>query len=712
MPGGGKIGRTWQNLCNFMPRAGFLTFRQPVSILRPIVFCHAMGDCMKSSGVRAHLLAILFSGLTLGALGLLEPLIRFRKGFHLLGASWPWLLLVYLGMGIAVAALAGVAVGALLARRRPPAGSREAAAYYATATALLSAVLVFAPILRHAAGQVGMRISFAALFPVLLIVGALLAWRLTPRIAPLLGRLLGRPGGGVSPRRVAMLMLACGLVVLATVYADVRSRYRAGEMAPAGPRVDGGAVKTPDGEAVDNVPGGAVQNLLLITIDALRADHLSLYGYSRPTSPHLDAYAAGAVVFDHCVAQGNSTELSMPAIFTSLYPSMHSVTRRGSVARPLPEETQTLAEHLRAAGLRTSGMMTNPFIKREWGLTQGFETIDEFQIGREELLPCLYLIRLGLVRPFERTPQTRSSPRAAVVADRAIAQLRNLRARPFYLHVHFMDVHHPYIPPEEYEKMFASPAAAGASSAVDFWKRGWERFTQNPSSRANIEAGEVQRLIDLYDGSIRYVDEEVARLLRELDALGLSARTMVIITADHGDEFLEHGDLFHKSPFLYDELTHIPLIVKWPGATSGQRREETVRQIDLLPTLLQVFDLPPSTAAQGRSLVPLLTGDEGPGPGVPWADLPAFSESYEFTAVRTPGNKCMAERKADGRTLCFDLLSDPGERRAIQGECQACDSLRQALLDFQRRRDLAPPDGSGRELDERTREQLRSLGYL
>jgi arylsulfatase A-like enzyme len=253
--------------------------------------------------------------------------------------------------------------------------------------------------------------------------------------------------------------------------------------------------------------------------------------------------------------------------------------------------------------------------------------------------------------------------------------------------------------------MFVSQGAA-RTEAVEFWRRGWRLFNEIPANPAAIGDGDVLRIIDLYDGCIRYVDDQIALLLSELDALGLSDRTLVILTADHGDEFLEHDDIFHKSPFLYDELIHVPLIIRHPQFADGRRIPEIVRLIDLMPTLLELFDLPASPAAQGRSLLPLI---EGRGP---WLPVAAYSESYEFMSVRTLPHKLMIDRRADGDTYCYDLEEDPLERVNTYGAEAACDSLEIELGKFLRLISVPPIGRPARELDERTQEQLRSIGYM
>ncbi|MCK4305277.1 MAG: sulfatase, partial [Candidatus Eisenbacteria sp.] len=494
----------------------------------------------------------------------------------------------------------------------------------------------------------------------------------------------------VAKSRLVTLLVLVGLMIPLTMLKGEQARYR-----PNG---------APARTQLQTSPGtGPIQNLLLVTIDALRADHLGAYGYERPTSPVIDSLAAESVLFEHCFSQGNRTELSMGSMFTSLYPSMHSVRRVKYMANALPDEIETLAESLRDAGLRTVGLMDNPYLKREWGLTQGFDLVKEFHYGYLGLLPVRCLLRLGLLSSPNRVPLA-PVPRADLVIDEAIRQLRHLKDRPFYLYVHLMDVHHPYIPPKPYEASFQTPGAS-STQAKSFWMSHWAVFNMLPSEEELLPRADLLRVTDLYDAAIRYVDAQIGRLLKQMDLLGLSENTLVILTSDHGDEFLEHGDILHKNQFLYDELIHVPLIIRTPGNEKPRRVEEIVRHIDFLPTVQEIFGLPIGGDVQGQSLKPLLFGSPG------WVEVPAFSQSYEFAAVRTQTHKLMYNLP-NGKSHCFDLLVDPAEMNNVYGEAAACESLESALMKFLLKVIIPHDRDNLQEIDERTREQLRSLGYM
>ncbi|MFH1144985.1 MAG: sulfatase [Candidatus Eisenbacteria bacterium] len=645
---------------------------------------------MSLRGFRWRLSAVLVIGVTLGALWLLEPLTRFWDHFHLLGLSWPTLLGLYLGTGLALTGLG--ALGVELVARSAQWLPVSIFSYYATAAACLSGAVILAPFLRREL----LAFRFAApvwlVVPVLIACGALLTLKITPRlIIPLAHRLIGRPDGRVALSKLTVLLLVIlPLIPLAIWKGDLAGRH------PAGRPARSGVATRPSQDPV--------QNVLLITVESLRADHLGAYGYPRATSPNLDAFASGAILFEQCFAQGNTTELSFGSLFTSLYPSTHNVRRHNKRASPLALEVETLAEHLRDAGLRTAGMMANPFLKREWNLTQGFDRICEFHYAYLDLLPVIALRKLHLHRAPERIPPA-DIPRGGTVVDQAIGRLQDLHDRPFFLFVHLMDTHHPYSPPQPFAGMFVSPGAS-TLPPLALWRRSWSAFAMLPSENQPLPPADLLRMIDLYDGAIRYVDQEIGRLLAEVDRLNLTDRTLIILTSDHGEEFLDHGDVLHKSPWLYDELTHVPLIIHCPGVARSGRETALVRHIDLLPTALELLDLPASDEACGSSLVPLLhaTGT--------WSPVAAFSQSYACIAVRTPERKLMHNLR-DDRGFCFDLLDDPGELRNIYPQAPACDSLEKTLIDFLKRSVAAPPAGSlPQEIDPHTLRVLGSLGYV
>ena len=642
-------------------------------------------DLMAGKGIGHQLLSILGVGFVLGCLLLLEPLIGFGSHFHQLGLGGPLLVAIYLAGGMILSLAAGVTL--VLAPRLRRQGI-EAASLAATVAIALTAVVYLAPGIHALLARRGISLSYIILFPVLLGLGALLVRLLEPTgVRPLLRMVLADRDHTLSRPRVLVCILIAALLVPITLVTAQRSRFPA--PTSESPARAGSALP--------------VRNILFITIDALRADHLGCYGYERNTSPVIDSLGRAGVLFEHCISQGNSTELAMGSLFTSLYPSFHRVRRADRSASRLPPGVPTLAGAMRAAGFRTVGFMDNPYLKREWGLARGFDKIHEFHYGYLDLIPVRYLMKIGLMTPPDRTPLV-PIPRAAAVVDDAIEELRRLHSDHFFLFIHFMDVHHPYIPPADpYQSLFVSPGAS-TTDAISLWSHNWSNFKHVASDRSLISEADRLRIIDFYDGAIRYVDTELRRLFAELSRLHLQDNTLVILSADHGDEFLEHGDIFHQSQYLYDELIHVPLIMNCPDALPSARVPKIVRHIDVMPTLIEIVGATDIESMLGQSLVPLLTARDG------WVSMTAFSQSYDFLSSRTLTSKMMYHREG-AESLCFDLASDPNEFRPFDCQDTPYDSLRENLMDFFRWVAQAPEDDAPLELDERTRRMMESLGY-
>ncbi len=295
-------------------------------------------------------------------------------------------------------------------------------------------------------------------------------------------------------------------------------------------------------------------NLLLVSIDTLRARSVSAYGADRPTTPFLDRFAQDGALFENVLAQAPDTPESHMSIFTSLNPMEHGVTglRKSDLKR-----YQTLAEILRGADYSTGAVTEDGLLVASVGFTRGFDYYRENK-SAQLLLPQGHV--------------------ESTFAD-GIAWMRTHRRDPFFLFLHTYQVHSPYTPPPGYLDRFARAMGPGPEAALD-----------------------------RYEEEIRYVDDQLARLWSEVVALGLADDTVVVITADHGDQFGEHGAIGHSAD-LYDEVMHVPLIIRGPGVTSRTRVAEPVASIDILPTVLELLALPPSPQARGRSLVAALAGD-------------------------------------------------------------------------------------------------------
>ncbi len=380
--------------------------------------------------------------------------------------------------------------------------------------------------------------------------------------------------------------------------------------------------------------GPAGYNIILVVIDCLRADHLSLYGYGRKTSPNIDAFAGDAAVFRQAVSQAPTTLLSFASIFTSMEVSEHGVT---GLDRALGDSALTLAKIFGIYNYKTAafvgGLNLNPLFK----LDQGFDKY--FYIGR-----------------------TDASFKDTIPAALAWAEEKDAKGERFMMVVHGNDLHTPYVFPAPglYDKGFKVGRRFKALSEADspifaVYKR---KMRAGNGRTITLTDDDAAHIVARYDEGIHYADGLLGGFFRQLGEDRLLGRTVVIVTADHGEGLFDHDYFFHDFN-LYDDTLRVPLIIKAPG--SGRKEiPGQVRLIDLMPTMLDFAGIPPAEDAQGRSLKPLVTG-EGPAPEEDYA----FSESsVGGKAIRSARWKLL--RTARGTEL-YDLEKDPGEKHDLAG---------------------------------------------
>jgi arylsulfatase A-like enzyme len=358
-------------------------------------------------------------------------------------------------------------------------------------------------------------------------------------------------------------------------------------------------------------------NLLLVSIDTVRQDFLGCYGHvprrapGVSTSPHLDALAAAGVRMADAYASSSWTLPSHISMMTGQTPVVHGVdTDQQALAGPEP----TLAELLGRHGYRTAGVFSGPYLEPMWGFGRGFERY------RAAYGPAATAARVealeGRVAAADHV-ETRwlHDVSSGEVTRSAIEELRELahQDRPWFLFAHYFDAHEDYVPPRPYADRF-DPTYAGAvtgkhvlANPLVSVRRPDDRdeFIRTASER------DLEHVIALYEGEIAWVDEHVGTVLRELDALGVADRTLVIVVSDHGEEFFEHGGLGHHRT-LEDEVVRIPLLLRLPGVLpAGRSVRGPVSTADLLPTILDLFAVPDGkTWAGARSFVPLIEGRE------------------------------------------------------------------------------------------------------
>jgi arylsulfatase A-like enzyme len=427
--------------------------------------------------------------------------------------------------------------------------------------------------------------------------------------------------------------------------------------------------------ACGGVPA-ARPNVILYLVDTLRADHLGCYGSSRGTSPHLDAFAGESALFEAATAQSSWTRPAVTSIFTGLYPRTHGVQQR---LQKVPLALELLPELLRRDGYQTAGFVSSAVVTAQFGFGQGFDLLDQ--------------------REKERIEPTR--PTSEWVYEQAAGWLsRRDPRRPFFLFLHVLDPHMPYTPPEPFRRRLAAGVDPGAGSKERVVALRDGTMPSSPADRAELAA--------LYDAEIAAQDAAFGRLIRRLRELNLYDRVLLIFVADHGEEFLDHGGWEHGAT-LYQEQLHVPFLLKHPeGLGAGRRIAALVRQVDVLPTILDTLGSEAPPGIEGRSLVPLLRGA-----GV--SALPAFAsldlDGRRIESVELGGRKLiqtLAHDRLPEQTELFDLAADPAERHDLADEDPVATRRLLALLERPRR----APEIEQVPLDPELERQLRALGYL
>jgi len=423
-----------------------------------------------------------------------------------------------------------------------------------------------------------------------------------------------------------------------------------------------------------------IDNLILVTIDTLRADHVGFNGYALPTTPNLDRLARSSAVFTQAIAQSSWTRASVASYMTGLYPTTIGLTCHNfrvpkSSCDVLPSSATTLAEVLKAGGFDTASIVANINVDGLFGFDQGY---DEFVTVSDDL---------ERADPDWRMHTDWFDETTHKVTEAALRYLdgRDENSGRFLLNLHYLDPHDPYAPPQEYESAFADAA-----------------YEVDPRSRDNVAR---------YDGEILHVDEQFHRVLERLDALGLSARTAIVILADHGEEFHDHGGVRHGYT-MYDEQIRVPLIVRLPGFTdAGMRIDDQVRLLDVMPTALALLGMEIPKQVQGTSLLPLLTGAKS-------RPLPAVSEwGYRrLVSFRAPPWKLIYDIETETPML-FHLERDPLEREDLRLEeprvvSRLTSEMTDILADALEAGEEIPADTGDLALTQAQIDRLEALGYV
>ena len=418
-----------------------------------------------------------------------------------------------------------------------------------------------------------------------------------------------------------------------------------------------GPVTTGAGVQLGTLPDGARAdrlNLVLITLDTTRADRIGAYGNAGAETPAFDRLAREGVLFEQAVSVAPLTLPAHATMFTGKFPPEHGIRDNGGFF--LGEEQQTLAEILKGRGYRTGGFVSAFVLDSKWGVAQGFDTyFDNFDLGKAKQ------VSLGSIqRP------------ANEVVDQVIPWLREAKDAPFFAWVHLYDAHSPYRPPEP----FAT------------------KYEKHP-----------------YNGEIAFADSQVNRVLQELDAQGLTERTVIMVIGDHGESLGDHGEAAHGF-FIYNSVTHVPFVIRAPySATRGRRVTDPVRQVDLLPTALDLLGSAAPDGISGVTLTPLMTG-------APELGLDAYSEAMyplhhygwsDLRALRSGRYKIIDAPRPE----LYDIDRDPNEQTNLYDERRALgDRMIAQLRSMEDRFAKTEAALPAEDVDPEARERLAALGYV
>ncbi|MEN8008104.1 MAG: sulfatase [Candidatus Krumholzibacteriota bacterium] len=430
-------------------------------------------------------------------------------------------------------------------------------------------------------------------------------------------------------------------------------------------------------------------NVLLIVVDTMGAGHVGAWSEGLDTSPNMDALAREGVKFNRAYSPAPWTQPAVASLFTGQTPSRNKVLH---LMDTLPDSSFTLARALGERGFRTSGVISHFLINTKQGFGQGFERFNDNAVGGHRAVTSQEVTR------------------------NAIMEMRRLKDERFFLFVHYFDPHSEYMHHEEFDQ------TSGYQGQVHEWSRDIVSLRYN---RHKMVDADVDFLRGLYREEISYTDKFIGKLLAQLETLGLKENTLVILTADHGEEFMEHDWIGHTH-FLYDTLLHVPMVFSLPGRLQPRVVDEPVSLNDIMPTLMDLSRTPPQDASwDGRSLKELLDGASGKWKRPLFSevsflapddekDTPAAEKEAFLAAVSLENWKLIHDLDED-RWMLFDRDADPLEKRDLfnpdHGKVQQMQPL---LLEWEK----GKVETWGREfkdlqpMSEEERKRLRSLGYV
>jgi arylsulfatase len=440
-----------------------------------------------------------------------------------------------------------------------------------------------------------------------------------------------------------------------------------------------------------------MMNVLLVTVDCLRHDRVGYASGRGDLTPEIDRFSQDATVLTQAIAQGYTTWVSFASLFTSSYPRFQSGEWN---RKPILSDHSTLAAILGEHGYATGGFHSNPWLSTHFGYGQ------EWDVYEDNLMPpAIRSLSSGSLR----LAQTLHLLSPYLSGDKVAAQALNwIRQQddPFFAWIHFMDAHGPY------------PVSRRIPSALGH-VLGWRLYRKAQNQPEAVTPSEHQSMTDRYEAGIQYVDRVLGWLRGELASSGQLDNTLVIITADHGEAFREHGLYTHGHRHLYDEVIRVPLLIRWPGVETVPRVDGQVELTTIVPSVLEVLGLAVPPQVEGRSSVPWLLGDKPLSEPVNAEAISSstINERYAVVCIRTEEWKYFLRKwmtKDKQESGLFHLEADPGEQDDCEDRYPDIVAWLNGLAEahIQRLLDGASPDSAAEDIPEEVVSRLRALGYV
>jgi len=421
-------------------------------------------------------------------------------------------------------------------------------------------------------------------------------------------------------------------------------------------------------------------NVLLVTIDALRSDHMGCYGYEKETSPNIDKLAKEGVIFTQAISQGAETIPSFPSLMTSLYPHQHGdLCMLSTPVTSYP----TLAEILKENGYYTAAI------------------VDHFLSPHD--------MNRGFIEFAELYDAAGKDNNAFTLTQKAIRWLNENKNRKFFLWLHYFDTHGPYLPPSPYSELFLPGKFKEKGKKFIREKYQWVGVFPKQCLDNSLTPEDREYYISQYDGEIRFTDEQIGFLLKELKRLKLDKKTLVILTADHGENLADYGGRFDHGESLYDVLIKVPLIIKNNNLFKNKKIDSQIQMIDIMPTILDFLNIETNTMMEGESLLPLLSRWRKKQHSR-FAYSEVWTEGYVLKSIRTKDWKLIYNLSFDKYEL-YNLKKDPYELNNLaEANEKELDFLKSKLECWME--SIKEDNLLTNELPEDVKEKLKSLGYV